>query len=413
LGIGKKREDVRSDEGGGEIVSDQANREKELMSDRETTSDLTGNAPDSALVTPIWMYYVFECGVNVFRSLLSEVGANKTLDASKTYTKVWGIQFASMAKQRFGLEGKGVEDVALPYYWAHCATSFGHIKPMEIRDGKAIVELYACPVTFINAPPEICIAMSHNLAEGLCHAINPEYEFIFTHHLSNNDGRCRYIVKKKSSKAELDDLGTLQKTIPLILSQDEMLKVSGFVCYATLNIFTSVSIDLMGSERTLELALPQAKELGVKVGNHLIGGSGGNGNIQTIREKLDFLSLLQGQTGTPAIFTGSVLEREITECPYKGSPPEVCKQLEAIYNGVCEAINPDYEFAYDRMMSKGDKTCHWVVRKRGQPAKEKSKEEAPSDDPTKMLAMRFAKGEVSLEEFEKNIASLRMHGLIK
>ena len=151
---------------------------------------------------------------------------------------------------------------------------------------------------------------------------------------------------------------------------------------------------------------PQAKELGVKVGNNLIGGSGAEGNIQTIREKLDFLSLLQGQTGTPAIFTGSVLEREIAECPYKGSPPEVCKQLEAISNGVCEAINPDYEFAYDRMMSEGDIVCHWVVRKKGEPVKDKVKEEALSDDPMKALTLKLSKGEITEEEFTRKMALL-------
>jgi len=65
------------------------------------------------------------------------------------------------------------------------------------------------------------------------------------------------------------------------------------------------------------------------------------------------------------------------------------------------------------MMTKGDKTCHWAIRKKGEVAKEKSKEEITSEDPAKRLAMRFANGEISLEEFEKNIASLKKHGMIK
>jgi predicted hydrocarbon binding protein len=155
-----------------------------------------------------------------------------------------------------------------------------------------------------------------------------------------------------------------KKTIPLNLSQDEINIVSGGVCYNSLNAFTSMSVDLIGSERTLELAVPQAKELGVKVGKNLMGNSGGNGSIQTIREKLEVLHSIQGHTGTTVQSTNSGLEREVKECPCKGSLPEVCMQFEAISNGVFEAINPDYEFSYDRMMSKGDRTCHWVVRKK-------------------------------------------------
>jgi len=104
---------------------------------------------------------------------------------------------------------------------------------------------------------------------------------------------------------------------------------------------------------------------------------------------------------------------EIMECPFSGSPSESCLQYEAFFNGICEAIDPSYEFAYDRMMTKGDKTCHWTIRKKGELVKEELKEEAPSDDPVKMLAMRFAKGEITEEELEKKVAHLRKLGLMK
>jgi hypothetical protein len=62
----------------------------------------------------------------------------------------------------------------------------------------------------------------------------------------------------------------------------------------------------------------------------------------------------------------------------KGAPPDVCKQFEGVFNGVCEAINPDYEFAYDHMMSKGDAACHWVVRKKA--IKVANQQEPTQDD---------------------------------
>ena len=54
-------------------------------------------------------------------------------------------------------------------------------------------------------------------------------------------------------------------------------------------------------------------------------------------------------------------------------------------------VDPRFEFAYDRMMTKGGKTYHWVIRQKGAQVKEKPKEEAPSKDPAKILAPRFAK----------------------
>jgi hypothetical protein len=64
------------------------------------------------------------------------------------------------------------------------------------------------------------------------------------------------------------------------------------------------------------------------------------------------------------------------------------------------------------MMSKGDGTCHWVVRKKGEPAKKEALEpqrESPKvleDDPMKTLKMRFAKGEISEEEYRRQKAVL-------
>jgi hypothetical protein len=172
------------------------------------------------------------------------------------------------------------------------------------------------------------------------------------------------VVKKKSRNVDLNNPGTLQRTIPLHLSQEETNMLAGFVVYSMLNMFTSTSIQLMGPERTLELALPQARETGHKVGKMLMGGSESKGDLIVVGEKLDFYGSMYGRIGTPAKLNGSILEKEITECPCKGSPIEVCKQLESLSNGICEAINPDYFLELDRRMSEGERFCHWAVRKK-------------------------------------------------
>jgi len=352
--------------------------------------------PFKSFEYPIPSYCVFECAANVFRFLIEDVGENRALEAVKKYTKVWGINTANMVKQKYGLKGNEIEDIALAYYYLHFGTSWGHIKPLEIRDGNAVVEIYACPTKQVkNCPPEVCIALSHYIADGICLATNPDYEFVYTHHIANGDDRCRYIVKKKSSKVDLNNPGTLQKSIPLNLSEDEILKIAGGVCYASINIFTMTSIDLIGSQKTLERALPQARETGNNVGKFLMGGSDEKGDIHTIGEKLDFFGSIWGHIGTPARINGFILEKEITECPCKGSPIEVCKQFEALSNGICEAINPEYEFKTDRRMSEGEANCHWVVRKKMEPTVVKSTEIVNFDDPAEKLAMRFTKGEIS------------------
>ena len=94
---------------------------------------------------------------------------------------------------------------------------------------------------------------------------------------------------------------------------------------------------------------------------------------------MDILGSTWGHIGAPARLNGSLLEKEITECPCKGSPIEVCKQFEALASGICETINPDYEFALDRKMSEGESSCHWTVRKKSI-EKEARQQELMRDD---------------------------------
>jgi hypothetical protein len=99
-----------------------------------------------------------------------------------------------------------------------------------------------------------------------------------------------------------------------------------------------------------------------------------------------------------------LVEGQIDECPFSGGPTEICSQYEAFFNGLCEAINPDCEFAYDRMMTKGDKTCHWTIRKKGEPAKEKPQGEAakePGENAFELLKKRLVKGEITPEQYRQ------------
>jgi hypothetical protein len=77
------------------------------------------------------------------------------------------------------------------------------------------------------------------------------------------------------------------------------------------------------------------------------------------------------------------------------------------------SLSPGWErFSFPMVFSeesKGDSTCHWVVRKKGESAKEKPMETKTSDDPAKILAIRYAKGEITKEEYEEKMAIIKKH----
>jgi len=312
----------------------------------------------------MWPY---DCAINAFRALLNEFGLNRTIEAARHYNDAWGRAVVGMVKERFGPQANDLETIAMTEYYVHCCTSMGHIKPLEIYEGGAICELFSCPNPGMKAPPEMCIAMSHIMANGYCRLINPDYEFIFTHHMGDGDDCCRWVVKKKGGKFTKDNLGRLEKTIPLELPMEERLAWAGkMVIMSQLFTFTSILNDLTGSQRTLEMVVPIARETGLRIGTIIKGAARGKDDLSTIEGAIGRLVTYWGlqQSDSPSIVSNARIEKEITECTCKGATPEVCRQFEGVFNGVCEAINPDYEFAYDRMMSKGDPTCHWTVKKK-------------------------------------------------
>lgn len=69
--------------------------------------------------------------------------------------------------------------------------------------------------------------------------------------------------------------------------------------------------------------------------------------------------------------------------------------------------------AHPGFSSKGDGTEDQVESKREEPARERPKETAVHDDPIKILAIRFAKGEITEKELDRKIAHLKKHGLVK
>ena len=302
---------------------------------------------------------------------------------------------AVLAKERFGTFPSDLEAVAIPLYWGHCGSSGGNIKPMEIRNGTAVVELGYCSFAIDGTPPEMCVAGSHYLAEGISEAVNPAYEFVFTHYLTNDDGFCRYVVKRKSSKINLNDPGILERRVSIKLSQEEAEFLALNLAFMELNYMTAGSVKVIGSDRVNELVAPFSRQTGIDLGKKLNDGNENNKNLPNAKDKLDLLNSMFNQVGPPANISESGIDKEVLNCPFKYGSPEICKQIEGLFIGVCHSINPDYEFAYDRMMTKGDQSCHWTVKNKTNAIQ--TKDGISSNDPARMLAMRFAKGGMSLE----------------
>lgn len=98
-----------------------------------------------------------------------------------------------------------------------------------------------------------------------------------------------------------------------------------------------------------------------------------------------------GQKGSFVVVSRHEVSNEITDCSQQVCSGELCKLYDSLFRGMLSAIDPDYELNYDKMMTHGDRICHWSLRKRERPIQ--------IDEPLKMLKMRFAKGELTKDEY--------------
>jgi hypothetical protein len=278
------------------------------------------------------------------------------------------------------------------------------------NDGSAIAVMRNCSTK--GASKEICIVYCSFSANSSVQELFPDYELTLTRSLADGDPYCQYLLARKGKKANVAPIDAFKIPPDRIFSNplDEEKKRFFGLAYSGEDwvMATRAFIDFNGTNMALKSLRPIMRNSGLSLGVRLSKLLGVNGiGISSIRDSVLLVQELHQIRGNCKNYVEAT-EGEIEACPFASSGlSEICIQYEAFFNGICEAIDPSYEFAYDRMMTRGDKTCHWTIRKKGEATKEKAKDEAVSDDPVKMLALRFAKGEISEEEFRKKLAVLK------
>jgi hypothetical protein len=342
-------------------------------------------------------------------SLFKKSGRVEALDALKPYVKATMMGTEKETRKRFNVKGNGPEIILTFFQLAQSTVMPTDGLVGEIRENAAVEVVSKCP--FGNESTDLCLYFSHLHSEALCEVINPEYTAVFTHHLTNGDPYCRMVVKKKSDPARiLDEPGKVLYTLPKIELPKEM-EYGHHLAGASwgLNNVISAFIDLHGPEEARRVLGASANNIGQDIGNSIVNANGARLlSDEKARELINSLGKALNQQGDYNFISIDRMERTITSCSEQAWSPVFCYQYESLIQGMLEAINPNLEFAYDKMITKGDSVCHWTIKKKDEVIKE-----APQEDPARSLALRFGRGEISLGEFEQSMDSLKKHGLVK
>ena len=376
---------------------------------------VNSDTPSQQLLMTFW--------ASVMHLMVAELGSKTALEAMLPYDKANGMGGGLAAKRITGIE-KMDEASTVSIINFTRQILFRKELPVYISEKGAVSSTESC--WFENSMPEICVSICQFKGNGVVEALNPELEWFMFAKRQSGDPFCKGMVRRRTlgdlwGKQMYDlrdpefDEGRFLHEIDVPVIPAESLEDLRMQYYGELWVVTTRSfIDAVGTDRALDTLLPSMKSIGISASKKfLLGEVLGDAPLEFISEAIDRFGDTLLQEGTVEVDDQGLTHKEINQCPFASAPFEICLQYEAFCQGVCSFLNPGYEFAYDRMMTRGDKTCHWTIRKKGELVKEKTKGEVTSEDPTKALGLRLARGEISLEEFEKTIASLKKHDVIK
>jgi hypothetical protein len=378
--------------------------------------ELAGKDFEQALVEQLRNRLAADLMVNCFDALLEVAPAEDCLNAIRPHAKRAGMAMAANTRERLDIQGNRLEALAMPFYWLHLAISEGQCAAPEVWEGGVVMEVLRCPLS--RGRPEICLAESHFYAEGICESVDPEYEFIFTHHLTDGDAVCRCVLRQRGGSFTNEALGEWKGHMPRIeLTEEEGRHLSNQVFLDGLILFTRAAIDLKVEDRLLDELRATNHALGRQIGLFLVNEF--EGNLEGLEGAERAIELCTTAWGFPASEEGFIDEGaglEISTCALKGAPEQVCQQLEMALNGVCQAIEPDSEVVHHHRSSGGGATCHWALREKRAGGK-KGRQDRPStdnegaEDPARALTMRMINREITEEEYERKLNLILKHYL--
>lgn len=340
---------------------------------------------------------------------LTEVaGLDGALGVMRPYCKNMGEAGSLSVKNMVGFNTEEITDLVI--FWAGVAlrsVTGGYFKISSNGIDKAETLITGC--TFNGRNKALCYIFCDIVGQIGSTALNSDFETELKESVSWGNSACRICCSKVGVTSTVSRL--IEVKMPTIPKE-----TMNYVSLASLGEFwvctIKAMIDYGGQETTLNVLLPRMRSsgqvFGTKVREHKIRLEEEALTPTILLFQLNKMLHREGKSrGICDEFEG-----EVEQCPFSGSPPEICLQCESFINGVYESIFPDLEFSYDRLMTKGDKTCHWLLKKKTGTITVEPGERTIPDDPAKILAIRYAKGEITKDDLEERMSNLRKLGLV-
>jgi hypothetical protein len=308
--------------------------------------------------------------------------------------------------ERMGLKDRGFIVAGFCNLWAD--SLLGVDQKAEVTAIGIRARARSCPLS--NGSFAFCSSHLEVSVARLCELISPGHHSVSRKYLSKGDDHCEILFLSDSS--EPDDIWkapAIASILPPPIEEEERIFWSHSYLSNCWFITVKAMIEALGPEATMEILVPVHNKAGADMAPRI---------KEVIKFRVDDLeSVAKGidELNSAFLIAGKLsrtsdleFERLTTECPLWGEVREACSLYESFCQGLVKGLNPAFEYACLESKSTGAKDCRCVIRDKREKATKLMVDQAPID-PFTLLSVRYVKGEISDEEYEKKMAMLKKH----
>jgi hypothetical protein len=345
-----------------------------------------------------------ECLITTFQAIIETIGSQRMMMILRPYFEVSGKAFFLNLSD--WTKGDDVH-LKLAKTMTIGQTPMGQeCKSFRVLEGEAFFESEGCP--FINTVPEICECYCTIFTEAFIKQIDPDL-CVESFPGSSYDHRCRwrFYYKDRALMSGFFNKEIDVEKIRCQISDEELEWRAHHYIGGVWEMVTQALVEDLGIELIHAPLESYMRRNGYSYGLRIKRYLGIEG-----RDKESLVVALEAfgrsicQTHMIESSEGDDVRVIVDQCPFRCDlvTPEHCRLIEMINQGICTAINPEFSFKYESMTTLGEKDCIWSL---GRTPSDKSDETGTiqhlsgNDDLLQILKSRLARGEISLDQYEK------------
>jgi hypothetical protein len=297
---------------------------------------------------------IAEGTTSVVSSMVDIVDPETAVELSRPYFEHAGLAAAALLKNN--VIDSPLDDITTIQLMLtltnHCFSNRG-TRNSWVSEDVASCEVVDC--TYSEGCPELCTIICDIGSNGVCKIINPAYEMKMLEMQTKGSPRCYWVVRRKGSSDTIVAPAGRRMLEP-ILKEEEMRVLQMRYIGEFWVLVTKGFLDIVEKRAAQRVLEPSMRLIGLRLGLSLQKAVKATIGLESASCLVRLVGDCFGQKCSAPTRNEGDFEWRVTMCPFTNAPEMLCRQVEAIYCGICSSLDPTFVFTTD-MTGKGKEGC--------------------------------------------------------